>query len=88
MPENPFGANGVQFTGLTKWKLTKTKNPSTTSLIATIQKLNDADSRIPQTSTTVIAATIANARMLRTIGTPKTCGAAATTSGILECAVW
>ena len=43
--------------------------------------------RIPQTRTTVMAATIAVARMLKTIGTPSTCGAAATTCGILDTAV-
>ena len=55
--------------------------------MATIQKLKRADSRIPQTSTTVIAATIAKARMWKTIGTPKTCGAPATTCGSLALAV-
>ena len=34
MPAKPFGANGCQFAGLTNLKLTKTKNASTTSLIA------------------------------------------------------
>ena len=53
IPLKPFGAKGVQCSGLTNLKLTKTKKASTTSLIATIQKLKLADSRIPHTSTTV-----------------------------------
>lgn len=52
-----------------------------------MKKLKLADSRMPQTSTTVIAATMAPARMLNTMGMPKMCGAAATSAGIFAAAV-
>src|SRR3954470_4266837 len=87
MPEKPFGANGCQCAGFTYLKLTKTKNASTTSLMATIQKLKLADSRMPHTSTIVISVTMPTARMLKMIGTPNRCGAAATTCGIFDMAV-
>src|SRR5207245_11391447 len=54
IPWKPLGANGCQFAGLTYLKLTITKKPRTTSLIATIQKLKFADSRTPHTRTIVI----------------------------------
>ena len=59
----------------------------TTSLIATIRALNLADSFTPQTRITVMNATIAKARMLKTIGIPNTCGALATIAGIFWWAV-
>jgi hypothetical protein len=45
--------------------------------------LNRADSLTPTTRTTVISATIENARMLKTIGIPRTWGACAMISGLL-----
>ncbi len=50
--------------------------------MATIQKLKLADSRTPHTRTIVIAVTIPTAKRLKMTGTPKMCGALATTSGI------
>ena len=87
IPWNPFGAKGCQFSGFVYLKQTSTKNPRTTSLMATMTKLKLADSRIPHTSTTVITATMTKAIRLSTIGIPKKCGAAATSSGILRAAV-
>ena len=58
MPRKPFGANGCQCSGRTYLKLTKTKKPRTTSLMATIQKLKLADSRTPHTSTIVTSVTM------------------------------
>ena len=87
IPWKPLGANGCQCAGFTYLKLTRTKNPSTTSLMATIQKLKLADSRMPQTRTIVISVTMPTARMLKMMGMPKMCGAAATTCGIFDMAV-
>ena len=57
------------------------------SLMPTMTKLNLADSRMPQISTTVMKKTIATARMLKTMGMPKMCGALATSAGIFAAAV-
>ncbi len=57
------------------------KKTTIASLIATITAFAQALSRIPITSSAVTRATIAAAGRLKMIGTPRTCGAAATIAG-------
>src|SRR3979490_2921529 len=48
----------------------------------TMPVLSDALSRMPMTSTTVSTATMPKARMLKTMGTPKRCGALSRRPGL------
>ena len=80
-PAKPFGAKGCQFSVRTKRVQARTKKARTTSLTPTITVLTRADSLTPQTRTIVTAATMPIARALKTMGTPRTCGALASRSG-------
>ena len=63
--------------GDTYLSATTTKKMRTRIFTSTMPALKRADSRMPRTRMTVIRATIASASRLKTIGTPKTCGALA-----------
>ena len=79
VPRQPLGWNGVQFfaivDGDTYHSPSATKKTRTATLTTTIALLNRADSSIPRTRTTVIAAVMSSASRLKTIGTPKRTGA-------------
>ncbi len=81
MPAPPFGAKGCQFSGRTRPAQTATKSSSTPIFTATMTAFRRADSRTPHTRTAVSTATMAAASALKTMGTPSTCGAPATTPG-------
>ena len=80
MPAHPLGAKPpvaglLQFSGLIRNTPTAMKNRMSPTLSSTIALLVLADSRIPTTSTQVIASTTRKAGRLAMNGTPKTCGA-------------
>ena len=66
IPDQPYGANGDQFSGFTNLKPASRKKSTAASLIATMVALKRALSRMPITSRAVIASTISTAGRLIT----------------------
>ena len=73
-PLNPFGAKGVQFSGLTKNAPAKTNNAITASFTKTIIAAILVESFVPLIKIKVIAITIKIAGRFIEIGTPKNVG--------------
>src|SRR3984893_14537195 len=85
-PDQPLGANGRQFAGLTYAAPNQMKNVMMASLSTTIEELNQALSRMPTTSTTVTSMTIRKAGRLNTRASPPRWGAAASAWALLTTA--
>ena len=64
MPDQPYGANGDQFSGRTNVAPAPMKNTTAISLIATMTALARADSRTPITSSTMITSTISDGQQV------------------------